>query len=350
MPTKALDKLTKAELYELAQEHDVPGRSSMDRDQLVEAVRKVSGDGGRKGSTNGRSANGRARSGQDGGGKGSRASSRSRDQHDEDGRRPSRRALWKGAITFGLITIPVGLYTAIQERDIHFNLLDSRDGSRIRYKRVNARTGDEVDRADMVKGYEFEKGRYVTFTEEELDRIPSESFRTIDVVQFVDQGQIDPIYYQSSHYVAPEEAGVKAYALMAHALEQSGRVGLAKITLRDKERLAVLRPREGVLILETMNWPDEIRPAPSDAERRLSVSPKEVEMAERLIDELTEDFDPGRFHDSYRERLEQAIEAKIEGEEVSLAPDEGPEPEEVSDLMEALRASVEAARSRSKAG
>jgi DNA end-binding protein Ku len=277
------------------------------------------------------------------------SSARSRTK-DHNGARPSRRALWKGAITFGLITVPVGLYSAVEERDVHFHLLDSRDGSRIRYQRVNAKTGKEVDRSDIVKGYEVEKGRYVTFTEEELDRIPAVSFRTIDVVQFADADQIDPVYFQSAYYLAPEESGVKAYALLAQALAESGRVGLAKITLRDKERLAVLRARDGVIVLETMNWPDEIREPPFDMERKPPVSTKEVQMAQRLIDELTDDFDPGRFEDEYRQRLEQAIQSKVKGDEISVAAEEASPSEEVSDLMEALRASVEAVASRTKAG
>jgi DNA end-binding protein Ku len=274
-------------------------------------------------------------------------SSGSRKPAEAEGARPSRRPLWKGAITFGLITIPVGLHSAVEERDIHFHLLDARDGSRIRYQRVNAASGKEVDREHIVKGYEFEKDRYVSFTDDELDRIPAESFRTIDVIQFVDASQIDPVYFQSAYYLAPEESGTKAYALLAEALEKSGRVGLAKITLRDKERLAVLRARDGVMVLETMNWPDEIRRPPFDAERTPATSPKEVEMAQRLIDELTDDFDPARFHDEYRQRLERAIEAKIKGDEVSMPAEEAPRSEEVTDLMEALRASVEAAKSRS---
>ena len=337
MPTaKELDKLSKGELYELAQEADVPGRSQMDRTELIDAVRKAIRQDGADESASTGGGSRRSRSGR---------SKRS----DEDGKREGgsgRRSLWKGAITFGLITIPVGLYSAIDERDIHFHMLDSRDGSRIRYQRVSAASGKEVSRDDIVKGYEFEKDRYVTFTDEELDRIPSESFRTIDVVQFVDQDQIDPVYFQSAYYLAPEQSGTKAYALLAEALEKSGRVGLAKITLRNKERLSVIRARDGVMMLETTNWPDEIRTPPFDPADRPTASPKEVDMAQRLIDELTEDFDPERFRDTYRERLEQAIQAKVEGEEISLAP-EAPPSEEVSDLMEALRASVEAARSRS---
>ena len=335
-----LEKLNKGELYELAQEADIPGRSQMDRTELIDAVRKVarSGDDAKDSGGSGSRKGGGSRS------RRSRSSSRSGDDSGEGGR--GRRALWKGAITFGLITVPVGLFSAVEERDIHFHMLDAQDGSRIRYQRVNAASGKEVSRDDIVKGYEFEKDRYVTFTDEELEQIPSESFRTIDVVQFVDQDQIDPVYYQSAYYLAPEESGRKAYALLAEALERSGRVGLAKITLRNKERLAVIRARDGVMMLETMNWPDEIRTPPFDPANRPAASDKEVQMAQRLIDELTEDFDPERFHDTYRERLEQAIHAKVEGEEISFAPEPGPS-EEVSDLMEALRASVEAARSKS---
>lgn len=341
-----LDKLNKGELYELAQEADIPGRSQMDRTGLIDAVRQAAHSGAddsgkASGKDSGSSGSGRSRS--------RRSSSRSDDDSGEEegeGRGRGRRSLWKGAITFGLISVPVGLYSAVEERDIHFHMLDSRDGSRIRYKRVSASSGDEVAREDIVKGYEFEKDRYVTFTDEELDRIPSESFRTIDVMQFVDADQIDPVYFQSAYYLAPEESGRKAYALLAEALERSGRVGLAKITLRNKERLAVIRARDGVMMLETMNWPDEIRTPPFDPAKRPAASDKEVQMAERLIDELTEDFDPERFHDTYRERLEQAIQAKVEGEEISFAP-EAHQSEEVGDLMEALRASVEAARSKS---
>jgi DNA end-binding protein Ku len=338
-----LEKLNKGELYELAQEADIPGRSQMDRTELIDAVRKVARSGDEAKASGSDSDSGK------GGGSRSRRSRSSRRSGDDSGEREGgrgRRSLWKGAITFGLITVPVGLYSAVEERDIHFHMLDARDGSRIRYQRVNASSGKEVSRDDIVKGYEFEKDRYVTFTDDELEQIPSESFRTIDVVQFVDQDQIDPVYYQSAYYLAPEESGRKAYALLAESLERSGRVGLAKITLRNKERLAVIRARDGVMMLETMNWPDEIRTPPFDPSRRPPASDREVEMAQRLIDELTEDFDPERFHDTYRERLEQAIQAKVEGEEISFAP-EPPPSEEVSDLMEALRASVEAARSKS---
>jgi DNA end-binding protein Ku len=259
----------------------------------------------------------------------------------------TKRAIWRGSITFGLISIPVGLHTAVEERDISFHMLSSKDHSRIRFKRVSSKTGREVEWDDIVRGYEYEKERYVIFTEEELERIPAESIRAIDVVQFTQQEQIDPVYFQQSYYVAPEETGIKAYTLLTKALEKAGRVGLAKVTIREKERLCVLRVKNDVLVLETMNWPDEIRqPAFGQLDKKPRISTREVDMAERLIDQLTEDFDPSRFTDEYREKLEEVIEAKVAGDEIELAPEEESKPEEVTDLMEALRASVEATRSK----
>lgn len=259
----------------------------------------------------------------------------------------TKRAIWRGSITFGLISIPVGLYTAVEERDVSFHMLSSKDHSRIRFKRVSSKTGREVEWDDIVRGYEYEKDRYVTFTEEELERIPAESIRAIDVVQFTEQEQIDPVYFQQSYYVGPEEAGIKAYTLLTKALEKAGRVGVAKVTIREKERLCALRVKDGVLVLETMNWPDEIRqPSFDQLDKKPRISTREVDMAERLIDQLTEDFDPSRFTDEYREKLEEVIEAKVAGNEVEFAPEEEQAPEEVADLMEALRASVEATRSK----
>ena len=317
--TKKLQSLTKDELYDLARDRDVPGRSSMDKDELIEAL----GNGDEE----------RSRS----------ASSDTQRSTTTD------RSIWKGAITFGLITIPVGLYTAVEDRDISFHLLSAEDGARIRYKRVSAETGDEVDWDDIVKGYEYQEGHYVTFTHEELEQIPSDSLHSIEVVQFVSSEEIDPIGMERSYYVAPDTGGIKAYSLLIEALEKSNRVGLAKVTIREKERLCQLWPREGVLVLETMNWPDEIRiPNFEQLDDPPKPSKDELAMAEQLIDQLTSDYDPERFHDTYRERLEEAIEAKIEGDEVQLA-EERAEPAEVTDLMEALRASVEATKGRRSA-
>lgn len=312
-----LKQLNKSELYDLARERDIGGRSDMDKEELVEAL-----------------ADGSAADGHETG--------------EIERPKTTNRSIWKGSITFGLITIPVGLYTAIEDKDISFRLLSAKTGGRIRYARVDAKTGDEIDWDDIVKGYEYEDGQYVTFTHEELDKIPSDSIRAIDVVQFISIDEVDPIAYERSYYVAPEETGVKAYSLLVQALEESGRVGVAKVTIRDKEQLCQLWPREGVLVLETMNWPDEIRvPDFDQLEETPRISEEEKEMARQLIEQLSGDYEPSRFHDTYRERLEEAIEAKIEGEEVHLA--EEAEPSKVTDLMEALRASVEATRDRKTA-
>lgn len=258
---------------------------------------------------------------------------------------PSR-SIWKGAITFGLITIPVGLYTAVEEKDFRFNQLHAKDNGRIKYKRVCSVCGEEVPYDEIVKGYEFEKGNYVVFTEEEMEAIPADSIKAIDVVAFVPLEEIDPVYFQKPYYVAPEPSGVKAYKLLEKAMNESGRIGIAKVTLREKERLATLRVRDGVFILETMNWPDEIRePDFAELNKDVEIRPQELSMAKSLIENLSDTFQPDQFHDTYRERLEAAVEAKIEGQQVAVEPTR--EPTQILDLMEALKASVEATKAKS---
>jgi DNA end-binding protein Ku len=258
---------------------------------------------------------------------------------------PSR-SIWKGAITFGLITIPVGLYTAVEEKDFRFNQLHAKDNGRIKYKRVCSVCGEEVPYDEIVKGYEFEKGNYVVFTEEEMEAIPADSIKAIDVVAFVPLEEIDPVYFQKPYYVAPEPSGVKAYKLLEKAMNESGRIGIAKVTLREKERLATLRVRDGVFILETMNWPDEIRePDFAELNKDVEIRAQELSMAKSLIENLSDTFQPDQFHDTYRERLEAAVEAKIEGQQVAVEPTK--EPTQILDLMEALKASVEATKAKS---
>jgi DNA end-binding protein Ku len=260
---------------------------------------------------------------------------------------PSR-SIWKGAITFGLITIPVGLYTAVEEKDFRFNQLHGKDNGRIKYKRTCSVCGEEVPYDEIVKGYEFEKGNYVVFTEEEMDAIPADSIKAIDVVSFVPLEEIDPVYFQKPYYVAPEPSGVKAYKLLEKAMNDSGRIGIAKVTLREKERLATLRVRDGIFILETMNWPDEIRkPDFAELEKDVEIRPQELAMAKSLIENLSDTFQPDEFHDTYRERLEAAVQAKIEGQEVAVEATK--EPTQILDLMEALKASVEATKAKTKA-
>lgn len=253
------------------------------------------------------------------------------------------RAIWKGAITFGLITIPVGLFSAIEEKDFHFHQLHGKDQGRIRYKRVCSVCGEEVPLDEIVKGYEFEKDNYVVFTPEEMDQLPAESIKAIDIVSFVPLEDIDPIYFQKPYYVVPEPSGIKAYKLLEKAMGDSSKVGVAKITLRDKERLATLRVSGNVFVLETMQWPDEIRkPDFEELGKKPEIRKQEIEMAKSLIENLSDAFHPEEFVDTYRQRLEEAVQAKIEGQEVAVSPTK--EPTQVKDLMEALKASVEATK------
>ncbi len=262
------------------------------------------------------------------------------------------RPIWKGAITFGLISIPVRLYSAVESKSLKFHLLHEEDGGRIRYKRVCSKCGKEVTWDDIVKGYEYSKDHYVRFSEEELEALDVDSIRAIDVVTFVPLEDIDPIYYDKAYYVAPEASGLKAYKLLADALEAEGQVGVAKVALREKEHLATVRLKDDVFVLETMHWPDEIRAA-SLADFDIDEVPEprkqEVQMAEALIENLTEEFDPTQYTDEYRNRVLEAVKQKVEGQEITIMQ-EGEEPAAVVDLMEALRQSVEAAKSRSGTG
>ena len=258
------------------------------------------------------------------------------------------RAMWKGAISFGLVTIPVSVYPATEEKTLRFNQLHDDDGGRIRMKRTCSIDGEEVGYEHIVKGYEYEKDRYVILTDEDFEAIPVESSRAIDIQQFVQLDEIDPMQYKKSYYLVPEETGAKAYALLREALHRSGKVGIAKVSFRDKEHLAALRFRDEAFVLETMYWPDEIREADfGGVDVSAKVRPNELEMAQTLIDNLTADWDPGEFKDEYREAMLRIVEAKINGEEIEIVE---PEPTaKVVDLMEALKASVAAAKKEPKA-
>jgi DNA end-binding protein Ku len=259
------------------------------------------------------------------------------------------RTLWKGAITFGLITIPVKLYSAVQEKGLKFHMLHGEDGGRIKYKRECAVCGKEVGWDDIVKGYEYSKDHYVQFTDEELDAVEVDSVRAIDVVSFVPLEAIDPIYFNKTYYVAPEASGLKAYKLLAEALEAEGQVGIAKVALRDKEHLATVRLKDGVFVLETMHWPDEIRPAEfEELDKKVTVRDAEVKMARQLVQQLSSEFNPGEFQDEYRAALEALVEQKVAGEEVTVATAPEEEPTKVVDLMEALKASVQEAKKNKK--
>lgn len=253
------------------------------------------------------------------------------------------RPLWKGALAFGLVTVPIRLFPATEDKTPSFNQLRASDHSRIGYKRIAKADGAEVDADEMVRGYEYGKDQYVVFSKEELESLRPSSSRTVEIHQFVPSDQIDPVYFQRSYYLAPEPAGAKAYGLLRQAMADRDTVAICKVTLRDKEHLATVRLRGELLVLETMYWPDEIRGV-SLGDLGIDEIPEprkqEVQMARTLIENLTEDFDPTAYRDEYRERLEEAVQAKVEGEEVTVSAAEE-EPETVVDLMAALKESVE---------
>jgi DNA end-binding protein Ku len=252
------------------------------------------------------------------------------------------RTMWKGAISFGLVTIPVAVYPATEEKTLRFNQLHEKDGGRIRMKRTCSIDGEEVSYDEIVKGYEYEKDKYVVLTDEDFDAVPVESSRAIDIQQFVDLDEIDPMLYKKSYYLVPEETGAKAYALLREALSQDNKVGVAKVSFRDKEHLAALRFKDDAFVLETMYWPDEIRAFDADVDLDVKVREQELQMARQLIENLTAEWNPEEFTDEYREALLKIVEAKINGQEIETVAAEPTA--KVVDLMEALKASVAAAK------
>lgn len=257
------------------------------------------------------------------------------------------RAIWTGALAFGLVNVPVGLYSATEDKTVHFRQFHRGTSSRIRYRRVNEDTGDEVDYSEIVKGYELESGEYVILDPDELDEIAPGRSRTIDITDFVDAAEIDPIYYQKTYYLAPQnESAERAYALLAHAMDKAGRIGIANFVMRSKQYLAAVRPRGNVLTLETMFFADEVRDPRQELERLPSGEPpagRDLDMAVSLIDSMTTPWKPENYEDTYREKVLALVEAKRRGEEV-VRPSEAPAEGEVVDLLEALRRSVEASR------
>jgi len=255
------------------------------------------------------------------------------------------RSIWKGSVSFGLVSIGVKLYSATEERDVSFHQVRRSDGSRVRYKRVAEADGEEVAYADIAKGYQLPSGEVVVLTDEDFADLPLPSARVVDVLQFVPNDQIDPIYYNKSYYLEPEKTAVKPYLLLRDALEESEMVGLVKVAIRNREQLATLRVREGVIVLETMIWPDEVRTADFGfLDEDLELRPQEQQMARSLLDSMAGDFVPEEYTDNYREALQSVIEAKVEGREVVEVEDAQPNAGNVVDLMSALRASVEAAK------
>ena len=260
--------------------------------------------------------------------------------------KPSRapRAIWSGTISFGMVSIPVNLYTATESHDVRFHLLHKRDGVRLKNVRWCPKDEKAVPWDDVVRGFEYTKGKYLPVSEEDLDHLPVKSVHTVDISDFVKLEEVDPIYYDKAYYLAPDEAGVKAFALLRQALQQTGRAAVAKVAIRDKENLCLVRPYEDVLSMETMFYANEIRSTQDIAADGAKVSPKELQMAVSLIENLSDSFDPDRYRDEYQAALKQVIKAKVEGAPLPEAPTE--KGGRVVDLMEALRASVEQTRKK----
>jgi Ku protein len=255
------------------------------------------------------------------------------------------RSIWRGAVSFGLVSIGVKLYSATEDKDIRFHQVHATDGGRVKYRRVCSIDGEEVEYSDIAKGYELPDGQVVILTDEDFDQMPLSTRREIDVLQFVDQDEIDPIQFEKTYYLEPDGPATRPYVLLRDALENAGQVAITKIAIRQRESLAVLRVRDGVLVLHTMRWPDEIRqPDFAFLDEDVTVRPQELKMAEALIASMTGEFDPTEFTDDYREAMTALLEAKQSGGEVAQVPEVEDTGGAVVDLMSALRRSVERAR------
>jgi DNA end-binding protein Ku len=252
------------------------------------------------------------------------------------------RAIWSGSIGFGMVSIPVKLYGATESKDISFHLLHATCGTRLKQVRWCPTDEQEVAWSETVRGYEYAKGQYVTLTDEDFEKLPLASKHTIELSAFVKETEIDPVFFEKSYYLAPDERAEKPYALLIRTLEKKGLIAIATITIRKKEQLCALRPKDGVLMMETLYYPDEIRSRPEADLDKTKVTEREIEMASTLVDLLRKPFEPEEYTDHYREALNQVIEAKLEGREVVTSP---PAREAgVIDLADALRKSVEAAK------
>jgi DNA end-binding protein Ku len=258
------------------------------------------------------------------------------------------RAIWSGAISFGLVNVPIKMYTATSPKTVRFNQLSSKTGARIRQKRVDPTTDEEVPYEEIVKGYEITPDRFVVITNEELDALDPRATKTIDIEEFVDLAEIDPIYYDHNYYLAPTAGGAKAYRLLLDAMRESGKVGIGKVVIRSKQQLCALRPTGDVLTLTTMLWGDEVL-SPDRLDEigeieEAQATDRELKMAEQLIASLSTDFAPDKFRDEYRDQVLQLIERKAAGEEIAVQP-QAEEEAAAPDLMAALEASLAAVRS-----
>jgi DNA end-binding protein Ku len=260
------------------------------------------------------------------------------------------RAIWSGAISFGLVTVPVKLYSAIERRTVRFHQLSGKTGARIAQKRVDPQSGEEVPYEGVVKGYELAPDRYVVIKPEELDSLAPEKTRTIDIEDFVELTQIDPIFYDHHYYLAPGPGGAKPYRLLLEAMRQTGKVAIARVVIRSKEQLVAIRPMGDALAMATMLFPDEIL-APERLEElpkasEVKTTKRELDIAVQLVDSLAGKFQPDKYHDTYREQVLGLIERKAQGEEIAVQPPPEEAPAPAPDLMSALKASLEAVRAQ----
>ena len=260
------------------------------------------------------------------------------------------RSIWSGAISFGLVNVPVKLYSAVSRKTVRFHQLNKDTGVRIQQKRIDPSTGEEVAYDSIVKGYELTKDRYVVVTPEELEALDPVKTRTVDIEDFVDLEEIDPVYYDQAYYLVPDKGAAKAYGLLLNAMKESGKVAIARVVLRTKEQLVAIRPSGDVLMMETMIFADEVVSSDEIEELPeagdLKASDRELKMAQQLIASLSTDFEPDRYKDEYRDKVLDLVERKAQGEEIAVQP-EADKPTKVPDLMAALEASLAAVKSGS---
>jgi DNA end-binding protein Ku len=254
------------------------------------------------------------------------------------------RAIWKGSISFGLVNIPIALYPATRREEFKFRLLRKSDLSPVNYKRVAEKDGKEVPWEQIVKGYEYEKGKYVVLKDEDFQRVDLEATQTVDIQDFVDQKEIDPVFFYKPYYLEPQKGGDKAYALLRDALEESKKVGIAKVVIKTRQYLAGVKPEDGVLALELMHFADELAdPEKLHVPKKTEVGKREMTMAKSLIDSMSSKWNPEKYKDDYREALMEVIEEKVEagGKEIEEKPKKAPKPTKVIDLVSVLQKSLE---------
>jgi DNA end-binding protein Ku len=255
------------------------------------------------------------------------------------------RAIWKGAVSFGLVNVPIRLYSATENHDVQFRQVHREDGGRIKYQRICSIDGDQVSYDDIAKGYETEDGEMVVLTDEDFKELPAASSKEISVQKFVPADQIDPMLLDKSYYLEPDKSAAKPYILLRDALEQADRMAVVTVSIRTRMTMAVLRVKDGVIVMQTMLWPDEIRAADfASLDEDAHATAKELEMANMLIESLAGDYDPDEYEDDYAQAVEALVRAKVEGGEVRMAPESKDESGEVVDLLAALAKSVEKAK------